>query len=270
MTSPSSCTVLMLAQDEESRIGRPLRALRDHGFPALVVDGGSVDGTVELACSLGAQVEHRPFDNMSNQLNWGLTRIATEYVLVVDADETMSPELASEVRDAIAARVDAAQVPNIDYFAGRWLAHYPQHHLRFFRRDAGHFENEVHQRFVFDIADPKVVTLDAPLAHVSHLDVHGFLDKLNRYTESEQNRDLAPRGSPRWLAARGVAEGAAAFAKWYLMKGGWRDGRQGFVHCAYLGVYRFTLWAKAATIAPDESNEPEAGFAAWRRSRRGA
>lgn len=259
------CTVVMLAQDEAQRMVAPLGALREHGFEVLVVDGGSTDATVAVAERHGARVLHRPFDGMSAQLNWAMAQLTCEYVLVVDADEIMSPELAAEVRAAIAQGVDGAWVPNIDYFAGRWLAHYPQRHLRLLRRDAGHFEQQVHQQFIFTRPDPTVVVLSGPLAHPSHLDVSGFIAKLNRYTDRELRTDVARHGSPRLLAGRAAAEGIAAFLCWYVVRGGWRDGRHGFIHAVYLGVYRFTLWAKAATVGPSEPPTAEAAMAAWRR-----
>jgi glycosyltransferase involved in cell wall biosynthesis len=262
------CTVVMLAQNEAQRIVEPLRALQEHQLPVLVVDGGSTDETVAIAEAHRARVLHRPFDNMSAQLNWGIEHVGTDYVLVVDADEIMSPELAADIADAIDQGVDGAWVPNIDYFAGRWLTHYPQTHLRLFRRGSGHFEHEIHQRYEFDRDDPTVIQLTGPLVHPSHLDVSGFVNKLNRYTDGELRGDLQARGSGNLLAARAGAEGIAAFGRWYFLRGGWRDGRHGFIHSVYLGAYRFTLWAKAATGEPTEPPTAEAAMAAWRRNRK--
>jgi glycosyltransferase involved in cell wall biosynthesis len=262
-----SCTVVMLAQNEALRIRSPLDAALATGFEVLVIDGGSSDSTVELASSAGARVLHRPFDNMSTQLNWGIDQLETDYVLVVDADEVISPELASAARAAINDCVDGAWVERVDYFAGRWLTHYPQRHLRFFRRETGRFENEVHQRFVFDIPNPRIVELDGPLAHPSHLSVSGYLTKLNRYTDGEQAADLGVQRTDPRLAWRGGAEGLAMFIRWYFVRGGWRDGSHGFIHSVYLAVYRFTLWAKAATSEQVEPPTSEAAFAAWRARR---
>jgi glycosyltransferase involved in cell wall biosynthesis len=254
----------MLAQNEAGRIGDPLHAALSSGFDVVVIDGGSTDNTVSLARDAGAVVLHRPFDNMSAQLNWGVEQLATEYVLVVDADEVMSPELIASARDAIAHDVDGAWVENIDYFAGRWLAHYPQWHLRLFRRGSGTFENEVHQRYSFALPAPRVVELDGPLAHPSHLSVSGFLTKLNRYTDGEQRADLSVTHPTPKLAWRGGVEAVAMFVRWYVVKRGWRDGAHGFVHSVYLAMYRFTLWAKAATAEPLEPPTSDAAFAAWR------
>jgi len=263
-----TCTVVMVAQNEELRIVPTLEAIVRNGFPVIVVDGGSHDSTVELATGFGATVLHRPYDNTSAQQNWAVEHATSDYVLFIDADEIMSDELAADVRRAIADGVDGAWIHSIDYFAGRWLAHYPQRHLRLYRRGIGRFENDVHQRFVFDRADPVVVDLRGPLAHPSHLEVRGFIDKLNRYTEREQPRDLGVSRPSGRLVWRAVFEGGASFVRWYVLRGGWRDGRHGFIHSAYLGMYRFTLWAKAATANPVEPPTSEAAFAAWRARRR--
>ena len=261
------CTVVMVAQNEEHRIREPVEAAVREGFAVLVVDGGSADATVAVATDAGARVMHRAFDNMSGQLNWAVSRVDSEFVLVVDADETMSPELAADVRDAVDRDVDGAWVPNIDYFAGRWLTNYPQRHLRFFRAGAGHFENEVHQEFRFHATDPVVVDLHGPLAHRSHLTLSGFIEKLNRYTDGEQQRDLVVRRRGAWLTWRAALEAMASFGRWYVLRGGWRDGSHGFVHSVYLAMYRFTLWAKAATAEEVEPPTSEAAFAAWRARR---
>src|SRR4051812_35453317 len=101
VTDGRTCAVVMLAQNEEQRIVPALTELRRHGFPVFVVDGGSNDATVSVAERLGATVLHRPFDNMSAQLNWGIEHLTTDFVLVVDADEVMSSELAGDIRNAI-------------------------------------------------------------------------------------------------------------------------------------------------------------------------
>lgn len=268
MSPTATCTVLMLAQNEAGRIREALDAAIASGFDVVVVDGGSTDTTVEIVTAAGATALHRPFDDMSSQLNWGIDSLTTEYVLVVDADEVISPELAAAVRRAMTQGVDGARVERIDYFAGRWLAHYPQWHVRFFRRGTGRYENEVHQRFAFSLSAPRVIDLDGPLAHPSHLSVSGYITKLNRYTDGEQAADLGVRHTSPRLAWRGGAEAIAMFLRWYLVKGGWRDGSHGFVHSVYLALYRFTLWAKAATAEPLEPPTSAAAFAAWR-ARRG-
>ena len=107
-----------------------------------------------------------------------------------------------------------------------------------------------------------------PLAHPSHLDVRGFIEKLNRYTDREQPRDLGVSRVSGRLVWRGIFEGGASFARWYLLERGWRDGRHGFIHSAYLGMYRFTMWAKAATAEPVEPPTSDAAFAAWYKKRR--
>ena len=264
----SRCTVVMLAQNEEHRIEPALGALREHGFPVVVVDGGSTDATVAVAEGYGATVRHRSYDNMSAQLNWAIDALTSEYVLVVDADEVMSPELAADIDKAIETGFDGAWVTRLDYFSGRWLTHYPQRHLRLFRRGVGRYEHEIHQRFAFAMENPTIVELTGPLTHPSHLDVTGYITKLNVYTDMEL-RGPTRDGPNTLLTLRAAAEGVAAFGRWYFIRSGWRDGRHGFIHCVYLGVYRFTLWAKAATAEHAQPPTAEAALATWRRTRGG-
>ncbi|HUP85612.1 MAG TPA: glycosyltransferase [Acidimicrobiales bacterium] len=267
LVSGVDVTVVVLALDEESAIAPTLAAARTAGFDVLVVDGGSTDGTVPLAERHGCQVVVRPFTTFSEQRNWALAQVSTAYVLFVDADELLHPALAGAVRGAVDDAVDGAWVPTLDYFAGRWMTHggwYPQPHLRLLRREVAQFEGEVHERVRFLIRRPKVVRLDEPLLHRSHLSVGHYLRKLDRYTSIEADR---LRGTGNRLVARGSAEAAAVLVRRLLLQRGWRDGFHGVVGAGLYAAYRFTMYAKAATREPLDLETPEAALDRLRRTR---
>jgi hypothetical protein len=126
----------MIAQDEERRIGAALASVVDWVEDIVVVDGGSHDGTREIAASFGARVIDRPFDgDFAQQRNAGLSTVRTPWVLVLDADETLSPELPA-ILDHIsgAGHVDGVSVHFLNLLdSERAPWYWPDRKLRFFR-----------------------------------------------------------------------------------------------------------------------------------------
>lgn len=267
VAAPELVTVVVLALDEEQGIAPTLEAARSSGFCVLVVDGGSKDATVAIAEGLGCEVAVRPFTTFADQRNWALGRVTTPYVLFVDADELLHPALTEAVIDAIRDDVDAAWIPTLDYFAGRWMVHggwYPQPHLRLLRRSVARFQGAVHESVKLDLRRPKVVRLDEPLLHRSHLTVSHYLRKLDRYTTIEAAR-LQGRGL--YLVARGSAEAVAVLVRRLVFQKGWKDGIHGVVGAALYATYRFTMYAKAATREPQDPPTPAAALARLNRRR---
>lgn len=264
----SRCTVVILTRNEEARIGAAIAAATDGGFPVLVVDSGSADGTKDAVAATAAAWAEHDFDDFAGQRNWALDQVATDYVLFVDADELLPEELSAEVAEAVDAGVDGATVPTLDYFAGRWLLHggaFPQRHVRLVRRGAGRFTREVHERVAFDDPSADVRDLETPLLHLSHIRLTNYIQKLDRYTEADA--DLQPRRSPARAVAQGVAEAAAVLGDRIVRKAAWRDGPHGVVAAVSYAFYRFTIHAKAATHAALDEPTVEAGMARWRAAR---
>lgn len=260
--------VVVLALDEAERILPTLTALTAVGVEALVVDGGSTDGTPEVVRSAGHECVTRTFDGFSAQRNWAMVRSTKEYVLFVDADEVVTPELWRDVLAAVEMDCDAGWIPTLDYFAGRWMLHggwYPQPHLRLLKRTSVRFEGDVHEEARFLVEDPRIATLDHPLVHRSHITLSHYLRKLDRYTEIEAG---SRTGSPWLLVGRGCTEGIAVLVHRLVVRQGWRDGPQGVVGAVSYAFYRFTIWAKAATATSVMDDTTAEAQRVWRRGGR--
>ncbi len=255
-----SVGVVILALNEAARLPATLAAVGACGVTALVVDGGSTDGTQELVRKAGHQVVERPFDGFASQRNAALKLAGTPYVLFVDADEILTSGLWADVQAAVAGGCDAAWIPTLDHFAGRWMLHggwYPQPHLRLLRTSRTTYEGAVHERVRFLVDDPQVVRLTHPLIHLSHLTVSHYLQKLDRYTEIEA---AGRPGSPWLLVGRGCAEAIAVIVQRLVLRRAWRDGPQGVVGAVSYAFYRFTVWGKAASssaASPPDVHEAE-------------
>jgi hypothetical protein len=144
----SAVSLAMMVQDEEPRIGTALASVAGWVQEMVIVDGGSRDATREIAASFGAQVIDRPFDgDFAQQRNVGLRAIRTPWVLILDADETLSPELPA-ILDHVAGsgHVDGVFIHllnRLDEEASPWF--WPDRHLRFFR--SGHLmTGRIHER----------------------------------------------------------------------------------------------------------------------------
>ncbi|HVP37837.1 MAG TPA: glycosyltransferase family 2 protein [Candidatus Saccharimonadales bacterium] len=235
-------SIAIVAQNEAHRLGRCLESLA-FADEVLVVDGGSTDGTPELAASLGARVVYRTFTGFREQRSFAVEQAHGPWVLSLDADEVVTPALASEIRETLTAPAFTAyRIPRLDYMFGRWVRHggwYPQYHVQLFRRDSGRWEREVHERWV---TGGPMGTLRHPVLHYSHLEVADFIRKLDRYTTIAA-RERAARGE-RVTLWRLALEPPAYFAYKYLWQSGFLDGAHGFTLAMLLGHYRFTELAK--------------------------
>ncbi len=268
-SSRARCTVVMLAQNEETADRRcRCRACVEHGFPVVVVDGGSTDANRRDSRGPGRASPAPSVRQHVRPAQLGRsTESTSDYVLVVDADEIMSPELAAEIETAVRAGVStAAWVPSIDYFAGRWLVHYPQRHLRLFRRGSGRFENEIHQRFAFDVENPTIVELTGPARRTPRISTSAASSPSSTATRTASSAATCPAAVRRRCCTHVLRAEGRRRVRSLVLRPRWLARRTaGFIHSVYLGAYRFTLWAKAAT-----AQEIEPPTARSRDSPRGA
>ncbi|MGH8779075.1 glycosyltransferase family 2 protein [Paraburkholderia sp.] len=199
----------------------------------VVVDSGSTDATVDIARRHGAVViEHTDWPGFGPQKNRALDALGTDWVLSIDADEIVSPELAASIRATIATpaapTADVYAVDRLSSFCGQWVHHsgwYPDWIPRLFRRGSARFSDDlVHERLVFDGPSAR---LAGKLLHHSYEDFESVLRKLDAYsTAGAQQRYAAGK---RGGLAKAVPRAAWAFVRTYLLRRGFLDGRTGFM-----------------------------------------
>ncbi len=237
--------VCVIALDEEDRIGECLdsAAFADE---LLVVDAGSADRTAEIARARGARVVVRPWPGYAAQKNFALEQTSADWVLSVDADERLTPELAGEIRRLIASApgdLAGASVPRRTWYLGRWIRHggwYPDRKVRLVRRGRGRWVGaHVHERLV---AEGPTRALRGDLLHYTYRDLADHLRRIDRFT-TEAARGLLERGSRG--AIPGMLVGPPAkFLKMYLLRAGFLDGLPGFVVAVLGAYYVFLKYAK--------------------------
>jgi len=214
----------------------------------VVVDSGSRDDTVEIARRCGARVIEEPWRGFGAQKNFAVGCAAHDWVLCLDADERVTPELASSIRTAMAKPdVAAYAMARRNRFLGRWLAHgegYPDWNVRLFdRRRARWTEDPVHEHVV---AHGAVAQLFGDLLHASAESIDDYMAKQNRYT-TLQAAAMHARGE-RASVTRLVVSPLVRFFRFYVVKLGFLDGVAGFVHIAIGCQNSFMKYAKLRAL----------------------
>ena len=238
-----SLTVIVLTLNEEANLPGCLECAKE-ADEVLVVDSGSTDDTLALAEAAGARVVHHSMLDFADQHNFANAQARTDWVLCLDADERLTPQLWAEVRHAVGSGEHTGYlIPTLNYLLGAPLRHggwYPQHHLRLYRRDCGSWTGNVHEKVT--LAAGSVGRLRKPMLHFGHPDVHTFLVKLDRYTSLEAERVTGSRLRLGLLAA---AVPGPYFVYKYFVQGGFRDGWRGLAVALLLSFYSCVTYLKA-------------------------
>ena len=260
-------SVLILTKDEEINIADCLASI-PAGVEAHVLDSISADRTAEIATAHSAKVHFRPFDNYAAQRNHGLHVLTypTRWVLMLDADERLTPELHAEIQHRLAtasSRDTLFRMRRQDMFMGRWLRRssgYPTWFGRLARIDAVRIEREINEEFV---TDGQVGYLDGHLIHFPfNKGVAYWIERHNRYSTMEattllqESKDKIrwnelinddPTVRRKWLKQivyRLPGRPGLIFLYLYLVRGGFRDGRAGLGYCTLRFMYECMINAK--------------------------
>jgi glycosyltransferase involved in cell wall biosynthesis len=215
-----------------------------------VVDSFSRDATPEIARAAGARVVQHEYINSAAQKNWAIPQTTHAWVLIVDADERVTPELRDEILDVLArdasgdpAVRDGYRIARLNHFLGERVRHCGWQNdtcLRLFRRDKGRYqEREVHADVVID---GRVGRLRHQLLHYTFNSFEQYMRKFDRYTSwaaGDRDRITGPVGF-RHLALRP----AGRFLKQYVLKRGFLDGRVGLIVCMLAAFSVFMKYAK--------------------------
>jgi hypothetical protein len=198
----------------------------------VVVDSSSRDDTVAIAERAGARVVHQEWLGFGPQKRFAVGCARNDWVLCIDADERVSPELRASIERALAGSPGGAyEFPRRNRFLGRWLRHgegYPDWSLRLFdRRKANWSDDAVHEKVV---ALVPVRRLAGDLLHESAETLALYLHKQNRYTSLQAQAAFA--AGRRGSVAKLLLGPLARFIKFYLLRLGFLDGAAGLVHIA--------------------------------------
>ncbi len=272
-------TIVILTYNEAKHIGRALRSVSALGATVFVVDSFSTDDTVAIAENEGATVVQNSFVNQAQQMQWALLNIpvATPWIMRLDADEVLTPELIEEINlrlPILPADVTGINLKRRHMFLGRWIRHggrYPVTLLRIWRQGTARVE----QRWMDEhmvLMRGKAVTFSHDFCDENLNDLTYFTDKHNNYATreaaevlltkfrlAEADAGIAERHSsfqasakraikktiynrlPLWSGPLGY------FCSRYVLQGGILDGKPGLIYHTLQGFwYRFLVAAKIA------------------------
>jgi glycosyltransferase involved in cell wall biosynthesis len=252
METPRRATlsVAIITLNEEANLPRTLATIA-WADEIVVVDSGSTDGTRAITDSHGAHFVPEPWRGFAAQKNFAMSLCTSDWVLSLDADEAVSPELAASIQKTIAAPPShtAYSLRRRNFFLGCWIRHggyYPDAKLRLFPRGQGSFqETPVHETAVFG---GNVETLDGDLLHDAYPTLASYLDHMQRYSTLGAGVVFARGRTGRGLL--GFLNGVllnplATFLYNYVLRAGFLDGREGLLLHLYHSAYVSWKYAKA-------------------------
>ena len=218
----------------------------------VVIDSASSDGTARLAEGRGARVVQKEWLGFGRQKQFAVEQAAHDWVLCLDSDERVSPELAASIRATLEAPVSPVyRMARRNRFLGRWLAHgegYPDWSPRLFNRlNARWSDDLVHEKVLFAVTPG---TLRGDLLHDSSDDLAAYLDRQNRYTTLAA-RQAYERGRSAGVLHL-VFSPVVRFFKFYVFRLGFLDGMPGLLHISIGCMNSYMKYAKLMELHRDE------------------
>lgn len=241
-------SIFIIAQNEADRIGRTIEAARGLSEDIVVVDSGSSDGTQALAEALGARVIFNPWPGYGQQKRFAEEQCRHDWLLNLDADEVLPPDLAAEIA-ALFARsepsADAYKIRIAEIFPGERAPHrfaYALAPVRLYRKSKGRYSpSPVHDRVDLQ-PGARVGKLSGTVHHFSVRSLGEQMEKLNAYSDAQAD-DLDARGETLSVF-RLVAEFPANFVKAYVGRRHALRGIYGFMTAMNYAFYRYLRVAK--------------------------
>ena len=236
-------SVVLIAQNAAHQLDACL-ASASFAEEIVLVDSGSTDATRQVAQKHGARVVAKDWLGFGRQKQFAVEQARHDWVLCLDADERVSPELRASIERALAAPVAPVyRMARCNRFLGRWLRHgegYPDWSPRLFeRRSARWSDDVVHEKVLYAVTPG---TLAGDLLHESAEDLARYLDKQNRYTTLAAEQ-LYERGRSAGAFSL-IASPLVRFFKFYVLRLGFLDGVAGLVHISIGCMNSYLKYAK--------------------------
>ncbi|OGW27727.1 MAG: glycosyl transferase [Nitrospirae bacterium GWC2_42_7] len=236
-------SVGIITKDEERNIEDALKSVAGAN-EIIIVDSFSKDRTVEICRKYTDKIYQHEWDGYSRQKQKTVDYSKSPWVLILDADERLTPELRNEMEQTIKETdCNGFYIPRKNYFLGRWIRHsgwWPDYTLRLFRKDKASFEErEVHEKVVLE---GKAGYLKNPMEHYTYRSISDFIKKMENYSNlaSIEIRRRSGRAGLYSVTVRPLA----TFIKMFFLRLGFLDGAHGLILAALYSYYTFLKYAK--------------------------
>jgi glycosyltransferase involved in cell wall biosynthesis len=239
-------TVCLLTYNSERLLEECIEPLIRVADEMVVVDSGSSDNTLKILLEHGIQAVHRAYTTHSDQMNYAISLAHNDWVLCMDSDEILDQATIDEVlrlKDRLKDETRAYRISRYWYALGQpvralYPVSSPDFPVRLFHRGRARFNGAPVDDKVFGFGETEVIP--GRVKHDTFFSLHEVFAKLNTYT-SRLCQDKPIKSS----LPRALFNPFFALIKWYVVKGGWKDGRVGVVLAAYAFLYTFLKYLKA-------------------------
>ena len=237
-------TVVVITKNEERNIKDCLQSVYGWADEIVVVDDESTDRTVEIAYTFTKRILRRKMDNEGRHRNWAYAQAKNDWVLSLDADEMVTPELKEEIDEVLSkAKYQAYTIPRRNYIGDYWVKYgglYPAGQLRLFLKSRFRYEEvEVHPRAFLD---GQTGHLSKDIIHKSYRDFAHFLAKLNGQTTLEAQKWI--KTNRRMTFGKALWRTIDRFPRTFIGKKGYKDGFIGFMVAFFASLYQIISYAK--------------------------
>jgi glycosyltransferase involved in cell wall biosynthesis len=220
-------SVCLVAQNEQENLQRVLPSVQGIADEIILVDGGSVDRTPEIARELGAKVFARAFTNHADQKNYAASLASHDWIFLLDADEELSKELKESVREWKEQVPEFAvyEMRRLTFYLGAWIRHsrwYPDWQRRIYRRDKASFRGVIHSGLHYE---GKIGRLRGDLLHYTVRTFQEHQEKLDKYTTAIA-QEMFDQGKRSWRAALWLAT-PWSWIHHFFLGAGFLDGYRG-------------------------------------------
>lgn len=251
-------SVVINTYNEEKNIKRCLESLKNFQLPitdslplvteVIVVDMHSDDKTVEIAQKFNAKIYYHDYTRyVEPARNFALAKATGEYIFLIDADEELSPSLASELsKIAEDGKIDYVEIPRKNIIFGKWIENsrwWPDYLIRFFKKGKVNFSDEIH---VPPKAEGTALRLDAgekfAIVHYNFQSVYQYIERLNRYTDIQAGEIFKKATVFTWTDL--IVKPADEFFSRFFAAEGYKDGLHGLTLAFLQGFSEFVLYLK--------------------------
>ncbi|MFH1857226.1 MAG: glycosyltransferase family 2 protein [Candidatus Omnitrophota bacterium] len=238
-------SVVVITKNEENNIKDCLNSVHNWADEIIVVDDNSKDRTVEIAENFTDKVYCKKMEVEGTHRNYAYSLAKNEWVLSIDADETVTEELKEEISAVLSldTKYNAFSIPLRNYIGGYWVKHggwYPAAKVRLFKKSKFKYEDAgVHPRIFLD---GECGHLKKDIIHKGYPDIGHFLASLNYQTTKEAEKWVQDKRKMSFSIA--LRKTIDRFFRGFILKQGFKDGFIGLVVGVFAGFYQFITYAK--------------------------
>jgi glycosyltransferase involved in cell wall biosynthesis len=248
-------SVYMITYNNEETIERALKSVT-WANEIVIVDSFSNDRTVEIGRKFTDKLFQRKWPGHRDQYQYAADLTTHEWIMFVDADEEVSPELAQEIREVLGGKVEGVDgffVYRRTFYLGRWIRYggwYPDGEIRLYRRNKGRWEGGLHARVVIE---GTVRSLKNQYLHYTYRNISDQIQTIDKYSRIAAE-DMVKQGE-RFSLFKLLFHPPFRFIKEYFFKSGFRDGLPGFVIVISTMYYVFIKYAKLWELIRTQKGE---------------